>query len=159
MTAIGDYEELARDLQDAFDILRAEAARPDAAGFSVPDIARDREFCAATNGLPARFAAAYQALGEIGLGKIAPQSLLSANFQAFAEPMDPKTAALALCEHHEAVQRAKSESGKRPWFDRLGAERIFIRHSYRIPRPDRAAGTYVHAYRGWPIRRFHSDLT
>ena len=67
--------------------------------------------------------------------------------------------ALALCAHHETVQRAKSADGKRPWFDRIGQDRIYIRHAYREPRRESRPGRYVHTYRGWPIRRFYKDLS
>ena len=40
--AICAYEAFARRLQDAFDVLRAEAAAPDARGFVVPDVVRKR---------------------------------------------------------------------------------------------------------------------
>ena len=73
--------------------------------------------------------------------------------------MDGAACGLALCEHHEAVQRAKSADGKRPWFDRIGHDRIYIRHAYREPRRQIVPERYVHAYRGWPVRRFYSDLS
>jgi hypothetical protein len=109
-------------------------------------------------GLHDRFASAHRALGEVTLGSISLEHLFDERFGPLAEPMDAGTCALALCEHHETVQRAKSADGKRPWFDRIDRERIYIRHAYRIARraidPDR----YVHDYRGWPIRRFRTDL-
>jgi len=72
--------------------------------------------------------------------------------------MSPVDCALALCEHHEKVQKAKSADGKRPWFDRLGQEKIYIRHQYRESRKAPLPGKYVHDYRGNPIRRFYFDL-
>ena len=59
----------------------------------------------------------------------------------------------------EAVQRAKSAAGKRPWFDRIGQDRIYIRHAYREARPTIQPDRYVHDYRGQPIRRFYFDLS
>ena len=44
LNAIRDYEAFCRSLQDAFDILRAEAQGLDAHGFSVPSIAQDKDF-------------------------------------------------------------------------------------------------------------------
>jgi hypothetical protein len=72
--------------------------------------------------------------------------------------MDAAACAVTLCSHHEAIQRAKSAEGKRPWFDRISRDRIYVRHAYRIPRPASNAGRYVHDYRARPIRRFHDDL-
>lgn len=157
--AIRSYESLARRLQDAFDILRAEAGRNDVAGYVVPDVAGDSEFRECVEGLHERFARAHRALGEVSLLQLTPQALLAERFAAFAEPMEPATVALALCTLHENVQRAKSAEGKRPWFDRMGAGRIHVRQSYRIPRQELMPDRYLHSYRGWPIRRFERDLS
>ena len=152
--AIRTYESFARGLQDAFDMLRAEAAGPDARGYVVPHIARKEAFRASVYRLNERFAAAHRALGEI----ISLQNLFDERFGKLAEPMDAQTCALVLCEHHEAVQRAKSAEGKRPWFDRISGDRIYIRQAYRIPQPEIASARYLHNYRGRPIRRFQADL-
>ena len=158
LDAIRSYEAFARCLQDGFDLLRAEAGRPDAQGFSVSDIAQDREFQQSVKGLHKRFEATYRALGELTGTTSSLQSLFSDRFRLFADPMDEVECALALCSHHEVIQKAKSALGKRPWFDRLGRDRIYIRHDYRISRPEIKPGRYVHDYRGWPIRRFWRDL-
>lgn len=159
LTAIGEYERFARALQDGFDLIRSAASSPNASGFHVPEVASDRAFETTVRKLHARFASAYRALGEIGGGASGVQALLSQRFRAFAEPMDPAACALAICEHHEQVQRGKSLEGKRPWFDRLAADRIHLRHAYRIELPVPRPRAFVHGYRGWPIRRFHGDLT
>jgi hypothetical protein len=159
LDAIRAYEAFARSLQDAFDVLCAEAARLDAQGYAVTGIAGDGEFKRNVKGLHERFEAAHAALGEVTLTSLSIQSLFGERFGAFAEPMDVAACALTLCMHHEAVQRAKSADGKRPWFDRIGQDRIYIRHAYREARRESRTGRYVHAYRGWPIRRFHSDLS
>ena len=65
---------------------------------------------------------------------------------------------MALCEHHEAVQQAKSREGKRAWFDRMGPERVYVRQNYRVERPVLSPETYVHEYRTNPIYRFYRDL-
>jgi hypothetical protein len=63
-----------------------------------------------------------------------------------------------LGEHHEAIQKEKSRDGKRPWFDRMGPDRIYVRQNYRVERPPMALDTYVHDYRTKPIYRFYRDL-
>jgi hypothetical protein len=128
LNAIRAYEAFARSLQDAFDVLKAEAARLDVQGFDVTGIAGDADFKRSVSGLHERF-------------------------EAFGEPVDAGACAIALCSHHEAVQRAKSADGKRPWFDRLGQDCIHVRHAYREPRREIQPGRYVHDYRGKPIRR------
>ena len=55
LDAIRAYEAFARSLQDAFDVLKAEAARPDVQGFAVPAIARDADFGRSVNRLYERF--------------------------------------------------------------------------------------------------------
>ena len=56
--AIRNYEAFARGLQDAFDVLRAKAAAPDARGFVVPHVARNEAFRVSVDRLDERFAAA-----------------------------------------------------------------------------------------------------
>ena len=157
--AIRTYEAFARGLQDAFDALRAEAAGPDARGYAVPDVAQNEDFRISVDKLDERFAAARRALGEITVTAISLQNLFDERFGRLAEPMEAQTCAIRLCEHHETVQRAKSAEGKRPWFDRIGGDRIYIRQAYRISQPEIASERYLHGYRGWPIRRFWADLT
>lgn len=158
LNAIRGYESFARRLQDAFDILRAEAARPDARGFAVPEIGHERDFKTSVSGLHRRYETAYRALGEVSITSVSTQNLFAERFKAFAEPMDPQTCAKALCTHHEEIQKRKSADGKRPWFDRIAPDRIYIRHAYRIPRRATEPTRYVHEYRGRPIGRFRLDL-
>lgn len=159
LEAIRAYELFGRRLQDAFDLLKAEAAGPDAQGFPVSRIAKDDDFKRCTGGLHGHFETAHRALDEVVVASRSLSNLFSERFGAFAEPMDASACAFALCEHHETVQQEKSATGKRPWFDRIGKNRIYIRHQYRESRPQVSPDRYVHDYRGWPIRRFHSDLS
>ena len=159
LTAIRAYEAFARSLQDSFDVLKAEAARFDAQGFVVPQIASDADFKRSVKGLHDRFYAAQQALSEVSIAITSLQNLFGQRFEAFAEPKDAGACALALCCHHETVQRNKSADGKRPWFDRMAQDRIYIRHRYRELKRDTQPGRYLHDYRGNPIRRFYLDLT
>jgi hypothetical protein len=158
LQAIRNYEGFARSLQDSFDVLKAEAARPDTQGFAVPEIARDPDFQESVQGLHEQFAATHRALGEVTSPRVSLQNLFGDRFGAFAEPMDARQCALALCLLHEAVQRGKSFEGKRSWFGRIGPDRIYIRHQYRELRREILPGRYVHDYRGWPIRRFYFDV-
>lgn len=159
LDAIRGYESFSRSLQDAFDVLKAEAARPDAQGFVVSEIAGDEDFKRSVSGLHRRFETAHRALGEVAFSSLSIQNLFAERFQAFSEPLESSECALALCEHHLKVQRGKSADGKRPWFDRLGPNRIYIRQRYRDARPDIAPGRYLHEYRGRPIGRFRADLS
>ena len=157
--AIRSYEGFARGLQDAFDVLRAEAAGPDARGYFVPRIAGNQAFQKSVDRLDERFEAAHCAVGEITTSGFSVQNLFDERFGRLAEPMDAKTCALTLCEHHEKVQQRKSADGKRPWFDRIGGDRIYIRQAYRIEPPEIASTRYLHPYRGSSIRSFQADLT
>ncbi len=159
LTAIRAYEAFARSLQDGFDVLRIEAARRDTQGFAVTAIASNVDFENSVANLHQRFSDTYRALGEAVVHGLPLQNLFIERFLAFSDPMDAGACALALCSHHEAVQRDKSAEGKRPWFDRLGGDRVYIRHAYRIPERAIKPGRYVHDYRGLPIRRFWRDLS
>jgi hypothetical protein len=157
LAAIRAYETFARSLQDAFDIFKAEAAS-DTPGYLISDIAADLEFKQCVQGIHLKYVAAYNAINEISQGGIALQSLLVDRFGAFSEPMDAGACAQALCVLHERVQRAKSVEGKRPWFDRIGIDRIYVRHQYRESRRAVQPDQYLHDYRAFPIRRFYKDL-
>lgn len=159
LEAIRAYEAFARSLRDAFDVLKAEAAQLETQGFVVPEISRDSDFMHSVKDLHKQCEAAYSTLGEVTVTGASLQSLFAERFGAFAEPMDGGACALTLCKHHEHVQKEKSADGKRPWFDRIGQDRIYIRHAYREPRRAVQPGRYVHDYRGWPIRRFYRDLS
>ncbi len=159
LDAIGAYETFARKLQDAFDLLRAEGARVDVQGYAVTDIAKDADYSRCVKGLHEAFAAARDALGEGTPAKLCLQGLFVQRFGAFAEPMDAAACARVLCSHHEDVQHRKSAGGKRPWFDRIGPDLIYVRHGYRESRREIEPGHYVHDYRGRPIRNFYGDLS
>jgi len=156
LRAIRTYECFCRALQDAFDILRAEAAKADARGFEITSIANDSDFATSLEGLDRRYEEAHHYLGEIDLGLAGS---FEERFGQFAQPMSAADCALAMCKHHECVQKQKGPGGKRPWFDRLGPKRIYMRHRYREPRRELLPDRFVHEYRGWPIRRFYKDLT
>ena len=158
LEAIRAYEAFARSLQDGFDVLRANAAVLDTQGYRVSDTADDPGFRACVKGLNGRFARALRALEHSRLRRVPLQDQFRERFGRFAEPMDAAATARALCEQHEEVQRGKSAEGKRPWFDKIGPDSIYVRHAYREPRPVINPRRYVHAYRGWPIRRFYRDL-
>jgi hypothetical protein len=66
--------------------------------------------------------------------------------------------AVALCDHHESIQRGKGQSGKRAWFDQLGDGRIYLRQQYRENISDPMPNRFVHDYRARPIRNFYKDL-
>ncbi|MEW5976470.1 MAG: hypothetical protein AB1898_11775 [Acidobacteriota bacterium] len=100
LQAIRAYETFARSLQDAFDVLKAEAAGREAQGFALAGIARDDEFKRSVKGLHEHFEAAHQALGEVTLTSVSVQNLFSQRFRAFAEPMEPAVCALALQLSH-----------------------------------------------------------
>jgi len=159
LSAIRSYEAFARSLQDAFDVMRTAAARRDVQGFAVHEIASCPNFEQSVSELHKRFEAAHQTLCNVTVATVPLQDILTARFKAFGEPMNAGQCAIALCSHHEVVQRGKSAEGKRSWFDRLGQDRIFVRHAYREPTSDIQPSRYVHDYRGKPIRRFYMDLS
>lgn len=158
LKAIRTYESFVRRLQDAFDLLRAEASKQDLIGYPIAAISEDADFKNTISNLDKQFASTYQELGNVTGPNLSLQNLFLARFNRFAEKMSPEQCATELCEHHESIQKAKSQSGKRAWFDRIAEDRIYIRHSYRIKRRELQHNRYLHDYRGWPVRRFWGDL-
>jgi hypothetical protein len=154
--AVRAYELFCRGLHDGFDLIRSEAAVADARGFEIISIGQDDQFATSLQELDRRYEQARQRLGEVDL-QLA--NLFDERFGVFAEPMTPTECAVALCEHHETIQKHKSADGKRPWFDRLSPDRIYMRHRYREARRAIAPDRFVHEYRGRPIRNFYLDLT
>lgn len=158
LTAIRAYEAFAGRLQDAFDILRHVAGHDDGRGFHVPTIARKEEFLAAVTALHELYSKAAAALAEVPPKPMALQPIFLRRFAPFATPLAADDVARTLVALHATVQKEKSTTGKRPWFDDLGAERIHVRQAYRITDFEPKPARYVHAYRGLPIRRFRNDL-
>lgn len=155
LDGIGAYESFCRNLTNAFDILRAEGSQQDVREFEVPSLAADsafRRLAAASHGA---YLQALQKVAEVDPGA---ESRFVERFEPFSEPLPVEQFALALCEHHEKVQLAKSREGKRAWFDRMGPDRIYVRQNYRVVRPTATVDSYVHEYRTNPIRRFYKDL-
>ena len=73
--------------------------------------------------------------------------------------MDAGACALvALCSPRGRPRREVGD-GKRPWFDRLGQDRIYIRHAYREPRRETGQAATCTTTAGGPIRRFYCDLS
>ena len=158
LTAIRAYETFSRSLQDAFDVLRFAAGHADTNGFDVPSIASKPEFRKAVEGLDSLYARASERLAALPPTPVSLEPLFTRRFSRFAEPLVAGDAAWALVQHHRQVQRDKSATGKLPWVDDLSGKRIHVRHAYRLDEFEPQPATYLHAYRGLPIRRFRSDL-
>ncbi|MGE0466425.1 MAG: hypothetical protein AB7P44_08295 [Steroidobacteraceae bacterium] len=159
LQAIQAYESFIRALQDSFDLLLAEGAQSDSRGYEIVRIAKDTDFVASTKNLHQRFEEASEALGRLEGEGAAIRGLFEGRFGRFSEPLESADIAKVLCEHHETVQRGKSADGKRPWFDRVGPDRIHVRQQFRKPRRPMEPNRYVGYYRGRPIRRFYFDLS
>jgi hypothetical protein len=155
LQAIWAYERFARQMQDAFDLIRAKAGEADTQGLAPNTMADDNEFANTANTLADSFGNASRELSEAD-SELA--SRFEARFSRFAESMDPTNVVYAICEHHEEVQNDKSVDGKRPWLDRIGGDRLYLRQRYRIERPTLQPERYLHNYRSWPVRRFYLDL-
>jgi len=155
LEAIGAYEGFARNLTDAFDILRAEGSRQDVRGLETSQLASDADFRMLAQRCSQLYREAARRL-ETFEPKLAGE--FAQRFGSFAEPVPPERFGATLCEHHEAVQKAKSREGKRPWFEPAGPGRIYIRLNYRLERREPTPSLYVHQYRTEPVARFYRDL-
>jgi hypothetical protein len=127
----------------------------DMRGLKVTELGGESSFVDAVADLSSAFESAYAALQSLD-GRLASE--FDERFRAFAEPMASSEIAVALCEHHESIQRGKSDLGKRAWFDRLGEDRIYLRQQYRESISDPIPDRFVHDYRARPIRSFYKDL-
>lgn len=156
--AVQAYEHFARMLQDGFDRLRQIADARDAHGLTSREMATDGVFAKCVTGLDERFSDAYAAFSGIDIPGTLLQTEFARRFERFGGPMSESDIARALCDHHETIQQGKSSAGKRPWFDRVGPDRIYLRRAYRIHEFVPQPGRYVHPYRALPIRRFQDDL-
>jgi hypothetical protein len=159
LSAIQAYEAFIRGLQDSFDLLLAEGARSDSCGYELARISSDREFVESAKDLNLRFKAAHKAFSGLDHDGAGIRSQFEVRFAPFAQPLRPTEVAKVLCDHHETIQRGKSADGKRPWFDRVGPDRIHVRQQFRKRRRPIEPGRYVGYYRGRPIRRFYFDLS
>lgn len=155
LKAIDAYEEFCKVLVGAFDIFRADPTGKELKGLSLSSLGKDDEFSQLSGQVDVAFRAAAASLNDLSLDL---GVRFDERFKRFSEPMTPAYFAAALCEHHEEIQKGKSYEGKRPWFDRLGDDRIYLRRNYTLmERPDLTDG-YVHDYRAKPIYRFFRDL-
>lgn len=159
LRAIQAYEVFIRALQDAFDLLLAEAARADSRGYEIDRISNDKDFRTCVKDLWRRSGAVSESLAGLEGEGAALRSLFEIRFGRFGQPVELTDISKVLCDHHETIQRGKSADGKRPWFDRLGPDRIHVRQQYRKNRRPIEPGRYVGYYRGKPIRRFYLDLS
>lgn len=153
--AIDAYEGFCRLLAEGFIILRVEATARDAQGLVFSSLGNDDEFSQIGKKVSVAFQSAATALSDLGADF---GFRFEERFKRFSESMGPGDFAAALCEHHEEIQRGKSREGKRPWFDRLGEARIYLRRNYTLVERPGLVAAYVHDYRAKPIYRFYRDL-
>lgn len=152
--AIGAYELFCRTISDAFDIVRYLGSKSDARGYLLSDANKEEDLSNLAAKLPDRYRTAVTELSELN-----KDVDFTDRFVRFSEPHSAEVLAKELCDHHEAIQRDKSKEGKRPWFDRLGTDRIYMRQNYRVMDYPSISDNYVHQYRTAPIRKFYNDLT
>ena len=154
LQAIQAYENYCRLLTDAFEIIRYEASNKDSHGYNLSNIIKDGEFCSLIEKASIFFENASKQLTEIN-----KDIEFKERFGRLAEPLSPENFAYELIKHHEEIQLQKSREGKRPWFDWLGTNRIYMRQNYCLTSRPVLTETYVHNYRSLPIIRFLNDLT
>lgn len=158
LNAITAYEAFARSLQDCFDALRAGAGMATGQGYRISDVKSSTDFASSAEGLGERFRKAADALDKAGESVQPSAGLFSERFHQFGGELGDVDLALALLDHHDAIQRAKSAEGKRSWIDRLGPDRIHLRFPYRLDGWAPSPGAYVHPYRTRPALDFQRDL-
>ena len=155
LNAIRSYENFCRLLTDAFYSIRFMASRSDATGFRIFENTYDALFKSLCSKVPDAFHNTVDCLARVYPDM---EERFKDRFSVFAEPMSAAHFAKELCSHHEKIQQDKSREGKRPWFDRMGPEVIYMRANYRVIDPPEMSDSFVHEYRTKPIFRFHRDL-
>jgi hypothetical protein len=146
--AIHAYEGFCRFVSDAFNILRVEATVRDAKGLIPSSLARDAEFSRLSRKVNGAFHKSVTVLNDLGLDF---RFRFEERFKRFSEPMTAGDFAVALCAHHEYIQKEKSPEGKRSWFDPMGEGRIYLRRNYTLGERSSLTDAYVHDYRAKPI--------
>ncbi len=156
LTAIQGYERFCRLLTDAFDILRHTASSCNDTGCKFANVIQNQQLKEISTRIHAAFQDAAQCLANY-----APEmeERFKSRFSRFAAPLSGIFLVKELCEHHEWIQRGKSNEGKRAWFDRVGPDAIYLRPNYRLSEPPEVKEGFVHDYRTKPIMRFYRDLT
>ena len=155
LESIAAYEMFCRNLTDAFNIVRSFGSKHDLKGLQISSLGSDEVFCQIAGQTHEVY---LKALERLNAADPTAESRFIDRFTRFAEPLAPVEFARMICEHHEKVQESKSRDGKRAWFDRIGADRIYVRQDYRIEPTEPAPDAYVHDYRMNPIHRFLQDL-
>ena len=155
LQAINAYELFCRCLTNAFDTVLSSGSQHDIQGLRITSLSENTDFSRLAEQAHSLY---IHALRRLSAADSFAESRLTERFGCFGEPLPAVEFARELCKHHEKVQQAKSREGKRSWFDRMSADRIYIRPNYRLTGDETVAAGYVHDYRMKPIQRFYQDL-
>lgn len=158
LDAIGAYEAFARALQDSFDALRDLAGSCSGPTLHIRTVLDSEQFSRSSTGLQTLHQQASHLLNAASEAASSATSIFEQRFFEFGLPRGEVELAMALLDHHDAIQRAKSAEGKRSWFDRLGPDQVHLRFPYRLEKWKPSPGEYVHPYRTRPILSFLRDI-
>jgi hypothetical protein len=141
LRAIDAYEGVCRILQDGFDWLRFLSSHAGAEAVTAGEFAR-RAVALRVTQLPDALRSAQEALEDTGR-----EYAFTQIDAAFDGVRDAEALFHAMLARHEAVQRGKPPTGKRPWFERMNDGGAVVRPPYRLLEQPNPSARYVHGYR------------
>lgn len=148
--AIFIFEEFARELYRAFDLMRW-CSTAQGGPITRTTLAADERMRVVARELPMRTRRTLAALEPFGLGQ--PFEL---SFGSFGDLSTVPELFDELLRHHERIQQSKPPAGKRSWFEHAGSG-VIVRPAYRVP----AAleyGEFIHPFRVHSMQWFWQDL-
>ncbi|MBU1101434.1 MAG: hypothetical protein KKA84_13625 [Bacteroidetes bacterium] len=145
------YEEFARKLQDAFDIILFLMTGNN--GLSVKDLTKHSEFGKLLRDTHLLYDQTYQKLEQHGIA-----GDFEKRFSSFSLKYTVEEAILNLLKHHEITQKNKPPHGKKAWYSRSEDGRLYIEAATRKDERPELTDEYVHYYRTRPIYSFLRDL-
>jgi len=154
IVAIDDYERFCRAITCAFDAVR---------------------YCAVLNKGTAVDAKMYQSIpaAQAAVSMLAPalkcltsndalneweREWLTEATEYFESVHSTSQLFETILTYHERVQERKPPDGKRPWFERLKPDTVFVRAGYLMKDEPETRPAYVHEYRLPTFSRFLADL-
>jgi hypothetical protein len=155
LKAIVAYEQACGVLEEAFDWIRYLSTCSRDRPIDAPAFGNERRTGALVRELPAKLAAAEQALAVAPLNV---QQLFAQLAKGFDGVRDAARLFEAVLSRHEDVQEAKPPEGKRSWFERSPDGATFVRVPYRVSERPSSEHGWNRPYRIRTVLSFLDDL-
>jgi len=153
LDAIEAYESFCRPLHEGFDRLQFLSSTRIPGVINVDDFAKDQRASEIGSEMQRAITNARS-----GLDGTPIQSGFESLVQKFEAVRSGGDLFLALCDHHNAVQKGKPPEGKRAWFETTANGGVVVRPPYRIDKNPRRREEFVHPYRMFAAASFIQDV-